>query len=156
MNRHRARGFTLVELMVTLAIVAVLSLGALPLAEMTIKRAREHELRTSLRQIRSAIDDYKRASDQGRVARPADASGYPPALNALVDGVLDVKDPAKRKIYFLRRLPQDPLLATSDTGGWGLRSYESSPDQPQPGKDVFDVYSRAEGTSLNGVPYGRW
>jgi general secretion pathway protein G len=147
------RGFTLVELMVTVAIVAVLALGALPLAELTVQRTREHELRSALRQIRGALDEYKRASDEGRIPREADASGYPPTLQLLVDGVVDAKDPAKRRIFFLRRLPPDPM---QPEGGWGLRSYESTAEAPQPGKDVFDVYSRADGVGINGLPYRQW
>lgn len=148
-----ARGFTLVEMMVTVAILAVLALGAVPLAELTAQRQREQELRSALRQIRSAIDAYKLASDEGRVARAADASGYPPSLEALVEGVADAKDAGRRKLYFLRRLPRQSV---EPAAGWGLRSHDSPPDAPQPGKDVFDVYCRCEGTGLDGVPYRLW
>lgn len=156
----RGRGFTLIELVVTVTILSVLALGALPLAELTIKRGKERELREALRQIRGAIDDYKTASVGGTVARAADASGYPASLNLLVDGVIDQRDPNKRrKIYFLRRLPRDPMaedaaVAPADT--WGLRSYESPPENPQAGKDVFDIHSRSGGVGINGVPYREW
>lgn len=152
----RAAGFSLVELLVSVAILSVLALGALPLAELTVQRAKEGELRASLRDIRSAIDAYKRAADEGRVPKPADASGYPPSLDVLVQGVVDAKDPGKKRLYFLRRLPRDPLVDTERALDWGLRSYASAPDAPQPGRDVFDVYSQSAATGLNGVPYRAW
>ncbi len=150
-----ARGFSLVELLVTVAILSVLAMGALPLAELTVQRARESELRLALRDIRTAIDSYKRAADEGRVAKAADSSGYPPSLELLVQGVVDDKDPGKRRIYFLRRLPSDPL-ADERTTGWGLRSYASAADEPQAGRDVFDVFSLSAAVGLNGVPYRAW
>jgi general secretion pathway protein G len=158
--RPRGRGFTFIELVITLAILGVLALMALPFAELTAKRAKEQELRTSLRQIRTALDDYKKAVDDGRVPRKADESGYPPSLDLLVEGVSDPKDPSgKQRIYFLRRMPRDPMAddpALPASRTWGLRSYESSHESPRPGKDVFDVYSTADGVGLNGVPYRQW
>ena len=156
---RRARGFTLIELAVTVAIVGVLSTMALPLAETTVRRAKEAELRTALRQIREGIDAYKRAGEEGRIRVPADSSGYPPRLEDLVDGVEDIKRPDLAKIHFLRRLPRDPFsgdpeLAAAET--WGRRSYASPPDNPQPGEDVFDVYSLADAVGLNGIPYRQW
>jgi general secretion pathway protein G len=145
------RGFTLIEMLVTLAILALLASLALPLSELSVQRAKERELRQALRMVRGAIDDYKQAVDANRIARPADASGYPPTLEVLVEGVKDAKDPKGAKIYFLRRIPRDPF-----GGDWGLRSYASPPDDPQPGKDVYDVYSKSEGTGLDGVPYREW
>jgi general secretion pathway protein G len=145
------RGFTLIEMLVTLAILALLASLALPLSELSVQRAKERELRQALRMVRGAIDDYKQAVDANRIARPADASGYPPTLEVLVEGVKDAKDPKGAKIYFLRRIPRDPF-----GGDWGLRSYASPPDDPRPGKDVYDVYSKSEGTGLDGVPYREW
>jgi general secretion pathway protein G len=152
------RGFTLIEIIITVTIVAILASAALPLTKLVTQRAKEQELRTALRQIREAIDAHKQASDEGRVARAADASGYPPSLATLVDGVADAKLPANNSIYFLRRLPRDPfapaLLSAADT--WGKRSYESSWDNPLEGKDVFDIYSLADEKGLNGIPYRKW
>jgi general secretion pathway protein G len=158
-SRARSWGFTLIEMVITVAIIGLLASVALPLAELTVQRAKEHELRRGLRDIRRAIDDYKAATDQGRVAKLADASGYPPSLEALVEGVPNAKDPAKRPIYFLRRLPRDPFHdqpADRAADTWGLRSYDSPPDSPRAGKDVFDVYSRSAATGINGVPYREW
>ena len=155
----RIGGFTLIELMITVAIVAILALGLVPLGELAAQRARESDLRTSLRQIRSALDAYKKAADDGRIERKADASGYPPTLDVLAEGVPDQKSPDRRRIYFLRRIPRDPFSGEPNLPAartWGLRSYESPPDSPRPGKDVFDVYSQSEGKGLNGVPYRQW
>jgi general secretion pathway protein G len=151
-------GFTLIELVITVAIVAILASAAVPLAQLAVQRGQEQELRSALRRIREAIDAYKQAADEGRIEKKADASGYPPALADLVNGVEDIKKPDKPKIYFLRRLPRDPFAAddvkAEDT--WGLRAYASPPDGPKEGDDVFDVYSLAEGEGLNGVPYRQW
>lgn len=147
-----ARGFTLIELLITVTILALLASVALPLAELAVQRGKEKELRQSLREIREAIDAYKHAADEGRVERPADASGYPPTLAVLADGVPDKKKTDGSKLYFLRRVPRDPM----GDADWGLRSYASSAQDPQPGKDVYDVYSRSEDTGLNGVPYKQW
>lgn len=145
------RGFTLIEMLVTLALVALLASLALPLSELSVQRAKERELRHALRTLRGAIDAYKDAADANRVERKADASGYPPTLEVLVEGVKDAKDPKGAKIYFLRRLPRDPFGED-----WGLRSYDSPPEDPEPGEDVFDVYSKSGGVGLNGVPYREW
>jgi general secretion pathway protein G len=147
-----AKGFTLVELLVVVAIVGLLASIAAPLAELSWQRGKEQELRYTLRQIREAIDAYKRAADEGRIERNADASGYPPSLAVLVEGVEDKQDPEKSKIYFLRRVPRDPMTGED----WGLRSYASPASDPQPGKDVYDVYSRSEEVGLNRVPYRDW
>jgi general secretion pathway protein G len=152
----RARGFTLIELVITVAIVGVLALMAVPLLEVAAQRQKESELRTALRQIRGAIDAYHQAVKDKKVEAPVDASGYPPSLDVLVEGVPDITHPERRRIYFLRRLPRDPMnpdatLPPAQT--WGLRSYESPADAPSPGDDVFDVYSLSDKVGLNGVPY---
>ncbi len=153
-----SRAFTLIELIITVAIVAILASVALPLTQIVVQRGKEQELRTALRQIREAIDAYKQAADEGRVARKADESGYPPTLDVLAAGVEDIKTPQKKAIYLLRRLPRDPFapadLPAAET--WGKRSYASPPDDPREGEDVFDVYSLAQGKGLNGVPFRDW
>jgi general secretion pathway protein G len=152
------RGFSFVELMMTLAIMGTLVLVCVPMAEIVVQRSRERDLRSALIQIREALDAYKRAADEGRIElRPGD-SGYPPSLDALVTGVPDQRSPTRRPMYFLRSLPGDPLAAVEagNAGAWGLRSYESSADAPQAGADVFDVYSRSLKAGLNGVPYRQW
>jgi general secretion pathway protein G len=154
-----ARGFTLLELVIALAVISVLVTMAVPVLQLQAQRMRESELRTALRELRGAIDAYKRATEEGRIARAADASGYPPSLEVLVEGVPDLRDPNKRPIYFLRRLPRDPMLEPEARGpgnGWGLRSYASPPDAPREGDDVFDVYSRSERVGTNGIPYRDW
>ena len=148
----KPHGFTLVELLVVVAIVGLLASIAAPLAELSWQRGNEQELRSALRQIREAIDAYKRATDEGRIERKADASGYPPTLAVLVEGVEDKQDPKKAKIFFLRRVPRDPMTDKD----WGLRSYASPANDPQPGKDVYDVYSRSDEIGLNRVPYREW
>ena len=157
--RARDRGFTLIELVITVAIIGLLASAALPLASMAIRREKESDLRTALQQIRTAIDLYKLAGSQGRVEIAVDKSGYPANLQLLYQGVEDKSSPNKVMIYFLRRLPRDPMYpdataAAADT--WGLRSYASPPEDPQAGDDVFDVYSLAPGKGLNGVPYRDW
>ena len=155
----RRGGFTLIELVVTLLIVGLLAAAAVPLVELTVKRNRERELRASLREIRTAIDAYKRASDEGRILKLAQQSGYPPKLALLIEGVPDLRSPERRSIYFLRRLPRDPTFPDQGAPAentWGKRSYASPPDRPDEGDDVFDVFSRSEGNALNGTPYRSW
>ena len=146
------KGFTLIELLITVAILALLASAALPLAELTVQRGKERELRSSLREIREAIDAYKRATDEGAIDKPLDKTGYPPTLAVLAEGAVDKRDPKGKRIYFLRRVPADPMSGEP----WGLRSYASPPDAPKDGDDVFDVYSRSGEVGLNGVPYKDW
>lgn len=155
----RARGFTLIELLITVAIIATLASIAAPLYQVSVQRSREHDLRRALRQIRDSIDAYKQASDEGHIVRSVDQSGYPPTLAVLVDGVRDAKSPTGAMIYFLRKIPRDPFATDSSLTAaqtWSLRSYQSPPDQPAPGSDVFDVHSRSKHLGLNGVPYNEW
>ena len=152
----RRAGFTLIELVITVAIVGVLALLAAPLLEVTAQRHKETELHLALRQIREAIDAYHQAVQDKKIESPADASGYPPDLDSLVKGVPDITKPDRPMIYFLRRLPRDPMnpdatLSAAET--WGKRSYASPPDAPSPGEDVYDVYSLSDAVGLNGVPY---
>lgn len=156
--RHRA-GFTLVELLVTVAIVGILASVALPMMELSTQRHKELELRRELLLIREALDRYKQAVDDGHIQRPAGASGYPRDLNVLVQGVRDAKSPNGATLYFLRRVPRDPFfpdpaIPAADT--WGKRSYASSADEPKEGADLYDVYSLAPGAGLNGIPYREW
>jgi general secretion pathway protein G len=157
--RRASAGFTLVELLVSVAIVGLLASVAVPMTELVLQRSKERDLRSALREIRSGIDAYKRASDEGRITTDALASGYPKTLQSLVDGVTDARSPGKSsQLYFLRRIPRDPFAdAGADPAtGWGKRAYASPPDQPSEGDDVFDVFSQSRETGLNGVRYQSW
>ncbi len=155
----RPRGFTLIEMLVTVTIVALMSTIAFPMLELAERRSNERELREALRQIRTALDNYKQAVDEGRIVEETKGTGYPPTLDILVEGVVDAKSPNKdKKLYFLRKVPRDPLNQALEGGApiWGLRSYASPATAPQPGADVFDVYSLSPGIGLNGSPYKDW
>jgi general secretion pathway protein G len=155
----RAKGFTLIELMVTLAILAVLASIVVPVAQVALQRQKEIELRLALRDIRSAIDAYRKAVEQGHIQKRADSSGCPKTLDVLAEGVPDALNPTGAKMYFLRRVPRDPMFPDSGTepgATWGKRSYASEPDDPKEGDDVYDVFSKSDKVGLNGVPYRKW
>lgn len=162
MHAERRRGFTLIEMVIVLAILGVLAAAARPLLELQARRHKETELRVGLRQIRGAIDAYEQAVATRAIPRPPDApaSGpvYPASLRLLVEGVPVSADAGAPRRYFLRRIPRDPFAdrARAAEEGWALRSSDSAPDAPQPGRDVFDVASRAPGTALDGTAYREW
>lgn len=154
-----ARGFTLLEIVIAVAILSILAVMAVPVVRLDIQRQKETELRQSLRTIRGAIDAYKRASDEGRIPRKANESGYPHALEELVDGVADGRNPKNAPLVFLRRIPRDPMNPQPQrppSESWGKRSYQSPADAPAEGEDVFDVYSLSDGVAINGTTYRSW
>lgn len=153
------RGFTYIEIIFTVAIVSLMATAIMPYVELSVTRKKEAELSASLRQIRTAIDAYKDAVEAGVIAVDADKSGYPPSLEILVTGVPNAQDPKKRLIYFLRRMPRDPMNTNKTippAQTWGTRSYDSPADAPKEGKDVFDIYSLSQQKGLNGIPYNEW
>ena len=153
------KGVTIIELIVTFVILAILASIAAPLTQVVIQRNKEQELHIALRKIREAIDAYKNASDEGRIYKSMDESGYPPSLAILEKGVEDIKDPKKRKLYFIRRIPRDPMYEDGKVPAentWGKRSYQSAYDHPEEGRDIFDIYSLSDDTALNGTLYKEW
>lgn len=154
------KGLTLIELLITITILAILASVAIPLSEMSVKRQKEVELKRNLRIIRTAIDAYKSAVDEGFIEKSIDESGYPPDLRTLVVGAADIKSTKwGTVIKFLRRIPRDPFskdpYATAEET-WGLRSYESDVDSPSEGDDVYDVYSLSMETAIDGTEYSTW
>ena len=150
------RGFTFIEMIVVTTILLVLASTVMPLAQVTMQRQREAELHRALREMRTALDKFKDAVDQGLIPstelEPAN-EGYPPDLETLVDGVSVANDASGRKLKFLRRIPVDPM--TRDE--WGLRSYQDDPGSKSWGRqNVFDVYTKSEGTALDGTKYRDW
>ena len=143
-------GLTLVELIVTVAIVAILASAAIPIARFQVQRTKERELRRDLWEMRDAIDHYKDAADRGAFITKTDSFNYPPDLESLVNGV-DVQD---KKVKFLRRIPTDPMTGTKE---WGLRSMQDDSDSTSwGGQNVFDVYTKSTATGLDGTKYTDW
>ena len=150
LRRHRERGLTLVELIVAIAILALLAGAAVPLARTTVRRAKERELRRDLWEMRDAIDRYKDAADRGAFQIKVGTEGYPPDLETLVKGI----DSNGKKLRFLRRIPVDPMTGNTE---WGLRSMQDEPDSTSwGGQNVFDIYTKAQGTALDGTKYSEW
>ncbi len=155
---ERKKGFTLVEMLTAMAIVAVLAMVAIPLAKVTVKRGREIELRRNLRIIRQAIDEYKKLADEKKFEFDEDTEGYPPDLETLLEGVevTESQDGSEitRTVKFLRRLPRDPMTTFYE---WGLRSYQDDFDSTSwGGENVYDVYTRSQGIALDGTFYSEW
>jgi|SRR5580698_4245795 general secretion pathway protein G len=149
-RRRSERGLTLIELIVTVSILAILATAAVPVARFRVKREKERELRYALWQMRDAIDHYKDAADRGAFQVKLDSQNYPPDLDTLVKGV----DVQGKKVKFLRRIPVDPMTGTTE---WGMRSMQDDPDSDSfGGQSVFDVYSKSPDTALDGTKYKDW
>jgi general secretion pathway protein G len=156
---QRQRGFTLIEMMVTLTLLGTLAAAAVPLVQRYHQQRNEETLRESLRDIRDAIDRYYLASKEGRVEKKVGESGYPPSLKSLVEGVVDKKSPNGDKLYFLRRIPRDPFCqceGRAEEETWRIRASTSPPKEFNGGKDVYDISSSSQTPGLNGVPYAQW
>jgi general secretion pathway protein G len=157
MQRWSQRGFSLVEVIVVVTILMIMASAAMPLARVTQQRQKEAELRRSLREMRTAIDKFKDAVDNGLIAttelRPG-SEGYPPELETLVDGVPAANDASGRKLKFLRRIPIDPMTNSTE---WGMRAYQDRPDATSwGGQNVFDVFTTSTATALDGSKYRDW
>ena len=153
------RGLTLIELVIVIAIIGILASAVAPLANISKKRAKEFELKRSLRILRSGIDNYKKAYDDKKIDNEIGRSGYPESLLELIEGVKDVKDPGGRMIYFLRRLPRDPMnmnefIPPEET--WEIRAYENEPWDFSGGEDVYDISSSSDEIALDGTAYKEW
>jgi general secretion pathway protein G len=152
-----SKGFTFIELLVVTTILLILASAVMPLAKVTVQREREVELRRALREMRTAIDKYKDAVDNGLISSldvRLGSEGYPPDLETLVDGVTVANDASGRKLKFLRRIPMDPMTHSTE---WGMRAYGDKPDSTSwGGGNVYDVYSKSEATSLDGTKYRDW
>ena len=151
------RGYSFVELLIVTAILFILASTVMPMMQVTSQRQRESELRSSLRQVRTAIDKFKDAVDNGRIAQTElspGSEGYPPDLQTLVDGVPIQNDQSGAKLKFLRKIPVDPMTNSTE---WGMRAYQDKPDATTWGRgNVFDVYSKSGGTALDGSKYKDW
>lgn len=146
---RKQRGFTLIELIVATAILVILTGMAVPLARISLKREREHELREDLWMLRDAIDRYKDAADRGAFQQKVGSEGYPPDLDTLVKGV----DVGGKKLRFIRRIPVDPMTKQD----WGMRSMQDDKDSDSwGGQNIFDVYTKSEQTALDGTKYKDW
>jgi len=149
-RKHGERGLTLIELVVTVALLAILASAAVPVARFQVKRVKERELRRDLWEMRDAIDHYKDAADKGAFQTKLDSQNYPPDLETLVKGV----DVQSKKVRFLRRIPVDPMTGQAE---WGMRSMQDDPTSDSwGGQSVFDVYSKSTGTALDGTKYSDW
>jgi len=168
--RKRKKGFTFIEMLVTLTILAILAAAIMPIAKTAVKREKEIELRRNLRLLREAIDAYKKLADEKTIEVEEDSEGYPPDLETLVKGVevkadqtqsqpLMGRPPAKsssekKTVKFLRRIPRDPMTGSTE---WGLRSYQDEPDADNwGGENVYDIYTKSPGTALDGTKYRDW
>ncbi|MEX2272951.1 MAG: type II secretion system protein [Vicinamibacterales bacterium] len=150
-------GYTFVELLIVVTLLMILASAAMPLVRVTVRRQKEAELRQTLREVRGAIDRYKDAADRGVISRLSvrqGSEGYPPDLKTLVEGVPRANDASGVPFKLLRRIPRDPIMNSTD---WGLRSYQDAPDATTwGGQNVFDIYSKADGRGLDGIPYREW
>lgn len=153
MLNSKSKGFTLIELMITVTIIGILVGLAVPLTKNSVQRQREVQLRQALYEMREAVDKYKAASDAGLIQVTLGTEGYPESLEVLVEGV-PLMNAVDRKLKLLRRIPIDPMTNSTD---WGMRAYQDDPESTSwGGQNVFDVYSKSSGTALDGTKYSEW